>query len=177
MRYHRRRMILARCNGVELVRRDGEVWIVVRPAPPTVALFVLWLVAAITAINALVQAMVAVRGGAGHAIAAAVLIAVAALAGGIAVLVRRYGKRRAAVEPRPLFILDVAGKRLCDPQGRVLAPLQAVSVAQTMQLASSSAALTLRWPGGTSVIARGSPFGESVDGCEAVLRAQLSSGT
>jgi hypothetical protein len=170
-------MVLARCNGVEVVRREGEVWIVVRPGPPRVALFVLWLAAGITGINAVVQAMLAMRGGAGHAIAAGVLVAAAALAGGIAVLVRRAGARRVAVEPRPLFILDVAGKRLCDPQRRELAPLHAVGVARTMQLASSSSALTLRWPGGAFVIARGSPFGDSVDDCEAVLRTQLAAGT
>jgi hypothetical protein len=160
-------MILARCNGVEVVRRDGEVWIVVaRPAPPTVALFVIVLVAGITLANAIVQGML------GHGVAAAILAAVGAVAAWLAVMVRRFGRRRAAAEPTTVLILDVAHARLLDPQRRELAPLASVRVARKMQLGSSSSALALRWPAGGRVIARGSPFGDAVDDCEAALRAQ-----
>ncbi|MFY0541440.1 hypothetical protein [Nannocystis pusilla] len=54
----------------------------------------------------------------------------------------------------------------------MLAPLAAVRIERVFQAASSARALALRWPQGSRTIARGSPFGETVDDCEAALRAQ-----
>ncbi|MDC0715600.1 hypothetical protein [Nannocystis bainbridge] len=164
--------VVARCNGTEIDRRDGELWIVERPAPPRTAVFVLALVAVISLINAAVQAVFAIRGGSDHAIAAAILTALGGASAWLVVRVVRFGRRRAAAEPRPLLIVDVAGGRLLDPARRVLAPLAAVRVERVFQAASSARALALRWPQGSCIIARGSPFGDSVDDCAAALRGQ-----
>lgn len=164
--------LVARCNGTELVRKDGELWIVERPAPPNTALFVLGLLAALALVNAVVQLLLAIRGGSSHAIAAVILLAVGGALVSIAVAVHRRGRRRAAVEPAPVLIVDLAGQRLLDPGRRELAPLAAVRLERVFQATSSARALALRWPAGKRVIARGNPFGDSVDDCESALRAQ-----
>jgi hypothetical protein len=61
---------------------------------------------------------------------------------------------------------------LRDHTGAVLAPLAHVSVGRTFQLGSSSRALSVAWQGGSTVIARGNPFGDSVDAVEDALRAR-----
>jgi len=164
--------VVARCNGTELDRRDGELWIVERPSPPHTAVFVLGLLTAIVLVNAVLQAVFAVRGGSTHAIAAALLATLGGAFAWLTVIVVRAGRRRAAAEPRPLLIVDLAGKRLLDAARRELAPLPAVRVERVFQATSSARALALRWPQGSRVIARGNPFGDSIDDCESVLRAQ-----
>ncbi|WP_434416800.1 hypothetical protein [Nannocystis pusilla] len=164
--------VVARCNGTELDRRDGELWIVERSAPLHAAVFVLGLLAAILLVNAVVQAVFAIGGSSGHAIAAAILAVLGGAFAWLVVVVGRLGRRRAAAEPRPLLIVDFQSKQLLDAARRVLAPLAAVRVERVFQAASSARALSLRWPRGGRIIARGNPFGETVDECEAALRAQ-----
>ena len=167
--------VLARCNGVELVDRDEELWIVQRRSPLGFfvlhfATWMLGLAAAILLINGATQA----AGAAGAARWASVGAAVVMLAVGIAIacglvaLRRRAARRAATCDAGPDFIL--AGGRLLDGDRRDLADLGDVRCRKVWQLASSSCALALEWPTGSAIIARGYPLADSVHTCASVLR-------
>jgi hypothetical protein len=60
---------------------------------------------------------------------------------------------------------------LVDGDGAVIAPLDEIGVERAWQAGSSSKALVVRHRGGRIVVARGNPFGDSVDAFEQALRA------
>lgn len=162
--------VLARCNGTDIVDRGDEVWIVVRDLPSPVWSMVAALLACVTFVNGSLQGIyAAVRGGNQHAIAAVVLagLGVAFTKAGIG-LSRAAAK--AAAEPGKPFLIFADGW-LLDADRRELAPLESVRFTRTFQLASSSRALNLTWSGGSRVIARGSPFSDSIADCAAALES------
>ena len=71
----------------------------------------------------------------------------------------------------PWLVLE--GGLLRDAAGNVLAPVAQIRVVRSFQLGSSSKALALELPGKKLVIARGTPFGDSVDELEAALLARF----
>lgn len=161
---------IARCNGTEIVQRGDETWIVHKDLPSSVWLMVAALLACVTLVNGTLQGMYAVaRGGRQHVLASVVLLGL-----GLAFVKVGLGLRRAASEAddapgKPWLI--VADGRLLDAERRELARLESVRLVRSFQLTSSSKSLTLTWPSGSLVIARGNPFGDSIDECVAALEA------
>lgn len=161
---------IARCNDTEIVQRGDEAWIVHKDLPSPVWRMIAALLACITLVNGTLQGIYAVaRGGSQHAVASVVLLGL-----GLAFVKVGIGLRRAASEAedapgKPWLI--IADGRLLDAERRELASLESVRLARSFQLTSSSKALTLTWPTGSLVIARGNPFGDSIDDCVAALEA------
>lgn len=162
--------IVARCNGTEVIDRGGEAWIVLKDLPSPVWVMVAALLACVTLVNGTLQGIyAAVRGGSQHGIAAAVLLGL-----GVAFVRAAMGLRRTAAKAedapgKPRLI--VAGGCLLDAERRELAPLESVRLTRTFQLTSSSKSLTVNWPSGSLVVARGNPFGDSIDDCAAALES------
>lgn len=151
---------IATCGGYEMVEDGPRIYFIDRATNGhAVALFVLGLIAVIGGVNGVVWA--ASR----QLLLAAILLGVAAVFAGIFALVLRARRRRAALPwhelPR-LASIDRQTGAAHDDQGRAIAPLQQVVFAPVFQIGSSSKALALRHPGGSIVIARGSPFSGSI---------------
>jgi len=162
--------VLARCNGTEIVDHDGELWIVEKPAPPHTATAVLLTLAFIAFVNGLAQTVLAIsRRDVTNAIAAAITV----LLGTVFVLVlnavRRGAAVRSAEEPGPSMI--IAGGKLLDARRRELANLTDVRLDRVFLVFARSRALAVVWPQGKRIIARGHAFGDTIDGCEHVLRS------
>jgi hypothetical protein len=162
--------IVARCNGTEVVDRGDEAWIVLKDLPSPVWVMVAALLACVTLVNGTLQGIyAAVRGGSEHGIAAAVLLGL-----GVAFVRAAIGLRRTAAEVeeapgKPWLI--IADGYLLDAERRELAPLESVRQSRTFQLTSSSKSLSLSWPSGSLIVARGHPFGDSIDDCAAALES------
>ncbi len=79
---------------------------------------------------------------------------------------------RGAIPAREAWIavVDLEARTLETPEGEILAPLSDVRFAPVMQLGSSSRALAAKWPGGSRVVYRGSPFAGSIQPAVEALR-------
>jgi hypothetical protein len=161
--------VLARCNGAEFVDHDGELWIVQKRSPPHITSAVLAATAFILIVNGVVQAIMIVNGDLWeHAISAGIALGIGAIFVRILIGVRRSAAQYTE-EPRPSLI--IAGGKLLDRERRELALLAHVRFEKVWQATSSSRALALVWGPHRMIIARGNPFGDSVDGCVHVLRS------
>ncbi|HEY6080228.1 MAG TPA: hypothetical protein VIW29_15550 [Polyangiaceae bacterium] len=160
--------IVAQCNGTEIIDRGDEAWIVMKELPSPVWTIVAALLACVTFVNGTLQGIyAAVRGGNQHVIAAVVLLGL-----GFAFMKAGIGLRRAATKAaeapgKPSLIF--ADGLLLDGERRELAPIESVRLSRSFQVTSSSRALTLKWPSGSLVVARGNPFGDSIDDCVSAL--------
>jgi hypothetical protein len=162
--------VVARCNGVEILDRGDEAWIVRKELPLAAWTMVAGLLACVTLVNGTLQGIYAwVRGGREHALAAFVLLGLGAAFVRVGMGASR-ARTKAEEAPGKTFLIVTEG-RLFDAERRELAALESVRLTRTFQLGSSSRALTLVWPQGTLIIARGDPFGDSVDECEAALES------
>ncbi len=162
--------VVARCNGIEILDRGDEAWVVTKDVPSPVWTMVAALLACITLGNGALQLIYGyAKADRQHGILGAGLV----LLGFVFIrLGMRFSRARREAEERPgktwLIFADGA---LLDADRRELAALDALRVARTFQVASSSRALTLSWPSGSLVIARGNPFGDSVDEIESALQS------
>ena len=159
---------IARCNGtllvesgrtsLRLVEQGGVSWM-------STALFVTALVATILGANGLLNTAL-------PASARGAMVAMAGLAGTAAAVLFRWrrDRRKRTTGGEAVVIFDFAGDRLIDGAGTAHAPLADARLTRTFQLASSSRALSLTHPTlGRIVLARGNPFGDSVDAIEQAL--------
>ncbi|MBZ0232410.1 MAG: hypothetical protein K8M05_08660 [Deltaproteobacteria bacterium] len=73
----------------------------------------------------------------------------------------------------PWLVFDRGAGALLDGNGATVAPLERITLEQVWQAGSSSKALAVRHPDGRVVIARGNPFGDSIDAVEHALRQRL----
>lgn len=155
--------VIASCNDRVLCERGHDLVIARRPGGVSVTvLFVLALVAFIVGVNGVFQLVQALRGLSPWPIPLVMLTVTALAAFGFALAYRKR-RRDAALPLVPELVVDPHHGVLRDAGGQVIAPLAQVRFERQLQLGSSSAALACRWPGGALVIARGNPFGESVD--------------
>lgn len=61
-------------------------------------------------------------------------------------------------------IVDFEAKNLLNKDGQIISPLSSVQFKRTIQLGSSSYAVSAKWPGGSLILLRGHPFaGGSAD--------------
>jgi hypothetical protein len=143
--------------------------------PIVVAIFVLALLVLIFGANGVLQLAWWLGGGHGSPQLGALLLT---LAVGAAVplwlVVQRYRRVRAGgVHTLPrLLTVDTSRGMLLDAERRDLAPVDRACSRRTFQLGSSNRALEVCWPGGSLVIAHGSPFAGDVGPIEEVLRAR-----
>lgn len=136
--------------------------------PHLIGLFVVGLIAFITGANALVMLAV-------NIVVAAVMLVVAIVSGGVFMAVWKARRKRMTMPWNQAGLLAYVDRQTGlahDASGRPLAQLAQVSFAPEFQLTSSSKSLALRHPGGTIVIARGSPFGGSIHDFTDQLRAR-----
>jgi hypothetical protein len=163
--------VIARCNGAEIVESGDEVWLVWKPVLSPVWVFVSALCVLVFVVNGtLFLAKFTLSGVVAHGLLGAFLLLGALLSSAVCRWALR--KRAADVERVGSPFLILRAGQLLDAQRRKLAELEQVSLERTFQLTSSSRALAIRWPGGSAVVARGNPFGESVDACESALLAR-----
>lgn len=160
---------IARCNNVVLLASGRDVRLVDQGMSglPT-ARFVTAGLGVIMGINGVANSALPVD-------ARVLMVALGALFGAAAVWLYREGRARADRSKRGVTIatFDLDGGLLRDVNGRVLAPLAEVRLLRTLQLASSSRALAVSHPSfGRLVLARGNPFGDSVDELEEALVAR-----
>jgi hypothetical protein len=161
---------IATCNGYEVIEDGPRLYFIDRATNGfTIALFVLGLITLIAGLNGVVWAV------SRQLLLSAILLGVAGVFGSIFVLVLRARRRRASRawnELGALAFIDRQTGVAHDGGGQAVAPLGHVTFAPVFQLGSSSKALALKHPGGSIVIARGSPFGGSIDHFTDVLRAR-----
>jgi len=162
--------IVARCNGTEIVDRGDEAWIVKRELPSLVWTMVAGLLACVTLVNGTLQGIYAImRGGSQHAVASVVLFGLGYAFIRVGISLRRAATKAEEAPGKPWLIF--ADGLLLDAERRELAPLESVRYTRTFQITSSSRSLTLTWPTGSAVIARGNPFGDSIDDFTAALES------
>lgn len=157
---------IAECNGFELLEEGPRLLFVERRTDNLlIAIFVAVLVAVLTSMNAFFQIVLAISGK-GFPGLAAILALVAAAAVTLAVYLNRARKARMAGPPKPhqiALVIDRDQGAIVDAAGQTVAPLDGVMFRSVFQVGSSSKALELCFAGGTRIIARGSPFGGSVE--------------
>lgn len=160
-------MALARCNGTILVDDGGKLGIVESGGGWIgTAIFVALLLAVLPAMSGV--AMILADQPAGFAMVAVSVLAAAAAV----VLVQRKRRDQAATtHPAPWLVFDVPAGVVRDRTGAVLGPIDQVRLVRVGQLASSSRALAAYCPA-KIVIARGTPFGDSVEQLEHALRSR-----
>jgi hypothetical protein len=157
---------LARCEGIALLDRGDELWLVRMSSPSPIPIFFLAIIGLIALASGVTQLSI----GAPDAAAGALATAAASLAVGLALVQRRRRHRRRPITPSaPMFIF--AGGTLLDGKRCALAPLGEVRLTHGWQHTSSRASLVMSWPTGQAVISRGSPFGDSVEAIERALRS------
>lgn len=160
---------IARCNNVVLLASGREIRLVEQGMSwiPT-ARFVTALLAFIIGVNGVANS--ALPGD-----ARLVMVAIGVLSGAMAFWLHRQAKAQAERSESGVTIatFDFDAEVLRDATGRVLAPLAEVRLSRTLQLASSSRALAVHHRSfGRIVLARGNPFGDSVDELEEALVAR-----
>lgn len=160
--------VIARCNGTALVE-DGPRLGVVEQGGGWLgtAVFIAALVALLALVNAVLLFTIALAAG-------VAVLAVALVAGFVA---HRLWRRRRVLAASPAaeapwLVFDREAGVLRDGDGAALSPLREVRLARAFQAGSSSKALRVQWRGGAKIIARGTPFGDSVDAVEHALRAR-----
>lgn len=154
--------------GGQLIAEDGPLILVVDRGngPPAVLAFVAGVVTL-------------VFGGFGVVLVAAgpVWLGVAFIAVGLGAaafttaVVRRIRHSRSipVSDYRPVAVFDRAARTFRDADGRVVAPLDAVTFHRRMQLGSSSSKLVAQTPSGAYVLLRGNPFTGGLGDLDAVL--------
>ncbi len=137
-----------------------------------VVLFVLALLAVIFTANGVFWVASGLRTGSGLYLGA-ILTVVGALTGIAARWTWQVEKQDMQTVPsrdRWVLVIDLEARHIEAPHGEVLAPLHAVRFSPKVQLGSSGMALSASWPGGNTVVYRGSPFGGSWTAARDVLR-------
>lgn len=161
-------LVIARCNGTLLIEDERSVRVVwQRGGWLGTAVFVAGLLTVIAFVNGLIQLTISVSVGM-PLLALTMLLAAATTA----LMRRKRALASSSGATSPWLIFDFEARVLRDHVGAVLAPLDQVRAGRVWQMASSSRALRLTTPAGSFVIARGTPFGDSVDAVEAALRAR-----
>jgi hypothetical protein len=160
--------VIARCNGTLLVEEGGELRIVAQGGGWLgTAVYVTGLLTLIAMVNGLIQLTRSVSVGM-PLLAFTMLLAAATTA----LLRRKRAVASSSGAAAPWLTFDFEARVLRDQAGAVLGSLDQVRAGRVWQLASSSRALRLKTPAGSFVIARGTPFGDSVDEVEDALRAR-----
>lgn len=163
---------IVQCNGARLVERGDELEIFENPLLPLPNVLALFLVRmfgyfALAAGAVTIAFIVSEREWSTLLPAAFIALIGVGILRGLA----WYRKNaQSPVAQGPSLIL--AGGRLLDDQRRDLAALGDVRLVPHFQLGSSARALTLRWPSGARVIARGEPLGERVATMQRALHAR-----
>lgn len=137
-----------------------------------VLVFVLALLTVIGGANGIVWLVAGIRSGE-TSLLGIELLAVAGLSALGASRVWAAEKRDQELVPGEetwVAVLDLDSQTLEDPEGEPLAPLSSVRFAPVMQFGSSSRALAAKWPGGSRVVYRGSPFAGSFQAALDALR-------
>lgn len=161
-------VLIASCNGTLLVDNDGKLGIAERGGGWVgTALFVAVLLAVISIGSGVT--LLATMGEVG----ALVPVGIGLVSAGIAVLLfKRWRRDRASTTfPAPWLVFDLPAGVVRDSAGAVLGKIGQVRVATEMQLASSSKMLVAYCPSKV-VIARGTPFGDSVADFERALKSR-----
>ncbi len=171
--------VLGEVGGL-VIAEHGPLVLVVdrRTGPPAVLAFVAGVVALVFGgFGAVSLAAVSTGRGAGLPVglcAALLAVGLLASAGAIATVRRIRGRRLIPVSSyRPVAVFDRAGRRYLDADGRVLAPLDAVTFHRRMQMGSSSAALVAQTPTGSHVLLRGNPFTGGLGDLDIVLESAV----
>jgi hypothetical protein len=162
--------ILARCNGAVLVEESDRVALVEQGGGwIPVTIFVTGLLAVILLVNGIVMLF-----SLGPAVG--VGLATASVPLGLAAfwLWRLRRRRRDAPLPAPRLVFDRGARTVRDGNGSQITTFDRATLEKAFQVGSSSRMLVLRHPGGRIVLARGNPFGDSVDAVEAALRRALA---
>jgi hypothetical protein len=161
---------IASCGGYEMVEVGPRIYFIDRgTSAHVIALFVLGLVTGIVGLNGVAQIAL------GNVALGLIMAAVGGVFGTVFALVLRARRARLARrwdEHSPLAYIDSQTGAAHDGAGHPLAALSFVAFAPVFQIASSSQALAMNYPGGSIVIARGSPFSGSIDAFTYVLRAR-----
>lgn len=158
---------LARCNGTVLVADGDTVGVVERGGGWIgTAIFVSLLLALFTGLGGALALSASVPAG-------IVVIAGALGFGALAVVLIQKKRRDAtAALPAPWLVFDRSAGVIKNEHGEVVGPLAGLRIERVFQAGSSSKALAVYCPD-KRVIARGTPFGDDVDGLEAALRRAL----
>ena len=160
---------LARCNGTVLVSSDdntvglvevGGGWI-------NTALFVVVLLALCTLSTGAALFTVDTRA------AAAVLGFGIVMVASTVALFRKKRRVEGAGLPAPWLVFDRHAGIVRTPDGARMCELSALRIERVFQVGSSSKALAIYLPN-KLVIARGTPFGDSVDAIESALRRAIA---
>jgi hypothetical protein len=160
---------LARCNGTVVVQDRENVGIVaVGGGWIGTAIFVAGLVGGIAVVAGTTVAVTV------QMVPGAVVVGIGAIAiAATVMLVRARRRMRSAGLPRPWLVLDRTARVVRSSTGAELCTFDAVRLERVFQAASSAKALAMHCPNKV-VIARGTPFGDSVDAVEAALRRALA---
>jgi LPXTG-motif cell wall-anchored protein len=161
-------VLLASCNGTLLIESDGKLGIAERGGGWLgTALFVAVLLAVIP-----IGAGATLLATTGE-LAGLVPVGIGGVAAGVAGLLFKRKRRDDASThfPAPWLVFDLRGGVVRDGAGAVLGELARVRVATEGQLASSSKMLVAYCPSKV-VIARGTPFGDSVADIERALKSR-----
>jgi len=158
-------MMILDCNGAQAWRRGDRLLIgFARTSWPTTTRYVAALVTFIVGANGIAQ--VALGNGLFGLIAMLV-------AGGTAWLTVWAHRRVRASDPAPpkklQIIIDTKEKLLLDGIGTPLIGIGQARAHRRFQLGSSSSKLVVVWPSGAITVARGNPFGSSVDDMQQLL--------
>lgn len=137
-----------------------------------VLVFVLALIVVIAGSNGIWWLVVGLRAGTAHQLGI-VLILVAGLSGFAASRIWSAVKQeRTEIPARDAWVavIDLEARTLEAAGGEVLAPLSSVRFVPVWQLSSSSRALAAKWPDGSRVVYRGSPFAGGFQAARDALR-------
>jgi len=161
-------MVVATCNGALLVETDGKLGVVERGGGWVgTALFVaglLTLIAFSSGIGLLAT---------GYIVAGITPLGMGVLAGWITVLLFRRRQRDKAMTtlPAPWLVFDVPAGVVRNAAGAEIGKLDQVKVVKEGQVTSSSSMLVAYCPA-KIVLARGNPFGDSIDGFKNALKSR-----
>ena len=153
-------MVAASCNGTLLVETDGKLGVVEQGGSWVVtALFVAGLLTLITLSSGVGLLFTGYIGGVAP-------LGVTLITGWITVLLFRRRERDRAMTtfPAPWLVFDVPAGVVRDAAGAVIGKLDEIKIVKEGQVTSSSSMLVAYCPA-RFVLARGNPFGDSVEDC------------
>lgn len=163
---------IAEASGTVVYDKNNVVFVARKPAQwTTTFLFVSVLLTFITCINGVVQ-LVLNRAHSSMWIPGLILIGIGFLFLGISIVVARYRKKINALafdQLETICAFDLNAGKLLGSTGLALADLSQVNLRRKMQLTSSSRSLVLNFPGGSILLAKGSPFAGGVGAVEQAL--------